>query len=95
MELYDVVYTVTEATDVDIPRQHMVHGFHVLIGTIFIAVGLFRLALYHLTSAHHMGSKRQFFIGICLKQCHTSHKVGSNRAVCTEAMPQVHVTCSV
>ena len=31
------------------------HGFHVLVGTIFIAVGLFRLALYHLTSAHHMG----------------------------------------
>ncbi len=31
------------------------HGFHVIIGTIFIAVGLFRLTLYHLTSAHHMG----------------------------------------
>lgn len=31
------------------------HGFHVIIGTIFIAVGLFRLALYHLTTAHHIG----------------------------------------
>ena len=31
------------------------HGFHVIIGTIFIAVGLIRLALYHLTSSHHIG----------------------------------------
>ena len=31
------------------------HGLHVLIGTIFIAVGLARLTLYHLTTAHHMG----------------------------------------
>lgn len=31
------------------------HGVHVIVGTIFILVGLFRLALYHLTSAHHIG----------------------------------------
>ena len=31
------------------------HGAHVIIGTIFIAVGLIRLTLYHFTTAHHMG----------------------------------------
>ena len=31
------------------------HGFHVIIGTVFIAVGLFRLTLYHLTDNHHLG----------------------------------------
>ena len=31
------------------------HGLHVIIGTIFIAVGFIRLFLYHLTSDHHIG----------------------------------------
>lgn len=31
------------------------HGFHVIIGTIFILVGLVRLVGYHLTSQHHLG----------------------------------------
>jgi cytochrome c oxidase subunit 3 len=31
------------------------HGFHVLIGTIALAVGLVRTALYHYTSSHHIG----------------------------------------
>ena len=32
-----------------------VHGFHVLVGTIAIAVGFVRVALYHTTSTHHVG----------------------------------------
>lgn len=31
------------------------HGFHVIIGTAFIAVGLFRLIYYHFTDNHHLG----------------------------------------
>jgi heme/copper-type cytochrome/quinol oxidase subunit 3 len=31
------------------------HGLHVIIGTIFLGVGLYRLMLYHLTDNHHLG----------------------------------------
>ena len=31
------------------------HGFHVIIGTLFIAVGFFRILSYHLTDHHHLG----------------------------------------
>lgn len=31
------------------------HGIHVIIGTIFIAVGFYRLLNYHLTDHHHIG----------------------------------------
>src|SRR5580704_5645537 len=31
------------------------HGFHVIVGTIFISVGLFRIINYHLTDTHHAG----------------------------------------
>lgn len=31
------------------------HGLHVIVGTIFIAVGFFRLVNYHLTDTHHQG----------------------------------------
>jgi len=31
------------------------HGFHVIIGTIFLAVSLYRLVNYHLTKHHHVG----------------------------------------
>lgn len=31
------------------------HGFHVIIGTAFLLVGLIRLFLYHLTDHHHLG----------------------------------------
>lgn len=31
------------------------HGFHVIIGTIFLLVGLGRLYTYHLTENHHLG----------------------------------------
>ena len=31
------------------------HGLHVIIGTIFIAVGFWRLLAYHLTENHHLG----------------------------------------
>lgn len=31
------------------------HGLHVIIGTIFLAVGLYRLIQYHFTRTHHFG----------------------------------------
>jgi cytochrome c oxidase subunit 3 len=31
------------------------HGLHVIIGTIFITVGLWRILAYHLTDNHHLG----------------------------------------
>lgn len=31
------------------------HGFHVIIGTVFLLVGLLRLFVYHLTDHHHLG----------------------------------------
>ena len=31
------------------------HGLHVIIGTIFIAVGLWRVLAYHSTDNHHLG----------------------------------------
>jgi cytochrome c oxidase subunit 3 len=33
----------------------IVHGFHVIIGTIFLAVGLGRVIIYQLTDTHHLG----------------------------------------
>jgi len=31
------------------------HGIHVIVGTIFITVGLVRMVQYHLTESHHNG----------------------------------------
>lgn len=31
------------------------HGIHVIIGTAFLTVGLFRALSYHLTDHHHLG----------------------------------------
>jgi cytochrome c oxidase subunit 3 len=31
------------------------HGFHVIIGTIFLSVALWRIYAYHLTDHHHLG----------------------------------------
>src|SRR6185295_16409959 len=31
------------------------HGLHVIIGTIFLSVGLLRFIKYHLTQHHHLG----------------------------------------
>ena len=31
------------------------HGLHVMIGTAFLAVGLWRLLAYHVTGHHHIG----------------------------------------
>lgn len=31
------------------------HGLHVMIGTAFLSVGLWRLLSYHLTENHHLG----------------------------------------
>jgi cytochrome c oxidase subunit 3 len=37
------------------------HGFHVLIGTIFIIVSLIRLNLNQFTTAHHFGFEAAAF----------------------------------
>jgi heme/copper-type cytochrome/quinol oxidase subunit 3 len=37
------------------------HGFHVLIGTIFLTVCLFRLFLDHFTIQHHFGFEAAAF----------------------------------
>jgi hypothetical protein len=34
-----------------------VHGLHVMIGTAFLTVGLWRVLAYHLTNNHHLGLK--------------------------------------
>jgi cytochrome c oxidase subunit 3 len=31
------------------------HGFHVILGAIFLIVSLFRLTSYHFTDSHHLG----------------------------------------
>jgi cytochrome c oxidase subunit 3 len=31
------------------------HGLHVIVGTLFIMVGFFRILYYHLTDSHHLG----------------------------------------
>ena len=31
------------------------HGFHVIVGTIFLVVGLLRHIAYHFTREHHLG----------------------------------------
>jgi len=37
------------------------HGFHVLIGTIFLCVCLVRMALNHFTTEHHFGFEAAAF----------------------------------
>jgi cytochrome c oxidase subunit 3 len=37
------------------------HGFHVLIGTIFLTVCLFRLSLDHFSIQHHFGFEAAAF----------------------------------
>lgn len=46
-----------------------VHGFHVIVGTIFLAVGLWRILAYHLTDHHHLGYPKNviYLFNIMLK----------------------------
>ena len=37
------------------------HGLHVIIGTIFIIVGFWRLLAYHITENHHLGLESAIF----------------------------------
>lgn len=49
-----------------------VHGFHVIVGTIFLAVGLWRILAYHLTDHHHLGYPKNllYLFNILLKSIH-------------------------
>ena len=38
------------------------HGLHVMIGTVFLSVGLWRVLAYHLTDNHHLGLEAGYFI---------------------------------
>src|SRR5579875_3349960 len=37
------------------------HGLHVIIGTIFLTVSLWRMLAYHLTENHHLGLEAGIF----------------------------------
>jgi cytochrome c oxidase subunit 3 len=37
------------------------HGFHVLIGTIFLCVCLVRMSMNHFTTEHHLGFEAAAF----------------------------------
>ena len=42
---------------------------HVIVGTIFILVGFFRIVNYHLSTKHHLGLKRVFYTGTLWMLC--------------------------
>ena len=46
------------------PLTYIVHGLHVMIGTAFLAVGLWRVLAYHLTNNHHLGLEAEYFTDI-------------------------------
>jgi cytochrome c oxidase subunit 3 len=37
------------------------HGLHVIIGTVFLVVGMWRILLYHVTENHHLGFESAIF----------------------------------
>jgi len=37
------------------------HGLHVIIGTLMLSVGLWRVLAYHLTDNHHLGLESAIF----------------------------------
>ncbi len=44
------------------------HGFHVIVGTIFLSVALWRTYAYYLTDNHHVGFRRGNFV-LTLRRC--------------------------
>uniref|UniRef100_UPI00286C716D cytochrome oxidase subunit 3 n=1 Tax=[Emmonsia] crescens TaxID=73230 RepID=UPI00286C716D len=73
--LFAVLFTIFQAVEYDVSSFTIsdgifgscfffgtgFHGFHVIIGTIFIAIGLWRLLAYHFTDHHHVGLESGIF----------------------------------
>ena len=56
VEYYNAPFTITDSVfGTTFYASTGLHGLHVIIGTIFIAVGFFRIINYHLTNSHHIG----------------------------------------
>ena len=56
VEYFNASFTITDSVfGTTFYASTGLHGFHVIIGTIFIAVGFFRIINYHLTNSHHIG----------------------------------------
>ena len=56
VEYFNATFTITDSVfGTTFYASTGLHGLHVIIGTIFIAVGFFRIINYHLTNSHHIG----------------------------------------
>ena len=56
VEYFNASFTITDSVfGTTFYASTGLHGIHVIIGTIFIAVGFFRIINYHLTNSHHIG----------------------------------------
>ena len=56
VEYFNASFTITDSVfGTTFYASTGLHGLHVIVGTIFIAVGFFRIVNYHLTNTHHIG----------------------------------------
>ena len=56
VEYFNAPFTITDSVfGTTFYASTGLHGIHVIIGTIFIGVGFFRIINYHLTNSHHIG----------------------------------------
>ena len=56
VEYFNASFTITDSVfGTTFYASTGLHGIHVIIGTIFIAVGFYRIINYHLTNSHHIG----------------------------------------
>ena len=56
IEYFNATFTITDSVfGTTFYASTGLHGIHVIIGTIFITVGFFRIINYHLTNSHHIG----------------------------------------
>ena len=56
VEYFNASFTITDSVfGTTFYASTGLHGFHVIIGTLFIATGFYRIINYHLTNSHHIG----------------------------------------
>lgn len=56
IEYYYATFTITDGIFGSIFYfSTAIHGFHVIIGTIFLSIALFRIINYHFSNFHHLG----------------------------------------